>query len=303
MPGDRPAGHVLFISMFTKPVHRSRVRWLLLGSALLILAAVLLNTRAAAPARSAIARVALPLQAALSQLGNSVRSMFGAVGDAATLRERNAELEHALAALTIENLRLREVEAENARLRQLLNFAETHSSYSYKGGQVVGHVVNREPSNLVQSILIDLGSKSGIQPGMPVVTERGLVGRITDVYPNASRVLLITDSDSSVNALLQNTRLRGLLHGRAATDEGAVLDYLPPDQPVPIGDIVLTSGEGGRFPAGIPIGQVVAVEQNDVEMFQRAIVRTTVDFNSLETVLVVTNFVPSINLAQPTVTP
>jgi rod shape-determining protein MreC len=129
---------------------------------------------------------------------------------------------------------------------------------------------------------------------MPVVTELGLVGRVTDVYRSASRVLLITDSNSSVNAILQNARLRGILRGRV--DLNPVMDYLPQDEPVAVGDIVVTSGETGYFPKGVPVGQVIEVERNDVEMFQRAIVRTTVDFNTLETVLVVTNFEPKQDL-------
>ena len=109
--------------------------------------------------------------------------------------------------LTVENLGLKEVEAENARLRKLLGFAQTNPSFDYKGGQIVGRVVGSEPNSIIQSIVIDLGKSNGIEPGMPVVTERGLVGRITDVYNNSSRVLLINDSNSSVNTLLQNSRL------------------------------------------------------------------------------------------------
>lgn len=280
--------------MLQRTRRRPTLRWLLLGLMAIGVLALLLNTSVVAPARDAVARVTMPLQLALSRMGFGLRNTAGSLSDLATLRQRNSELEQAVASLTIENLRLREVEAENARLRRLLEFAEANPSYDYKGGQVTGRVVSSEAGGLIQSLLIDLGSKQGIQPGMPVVTERGLVGRITDVYSNASRVLLLTDSNSSVNGLLQNTRMRGILHGRGNLP--AVLDYLPPDQPVLIGDIVVTSGEGSRFPAGIPIGQVVEVEKNDVEMFQRAIVRTTVDFNSLETVLVVTNFVPEVDL-------
>lgn len=280
--------------MLQRTRRRPTLRWLLLGLMVLGVLALLLNTSLVAPARDAVARVTMPLQLALSRMGFGLRNTAGGLSDLATLRQRNSELEQAVASLTIENLRLREVEAENARLRRLLEFAEANPSYDYKGGQVTGRVVSSEAGGLIQSLLIDLGSKQGIQPGMPVVTERGLVGRITDVYNNASRVLLLTDSNSNVNGLLQNTRMRGILHGRGNLP--AVLDYLPPDQPVLIGDIVVTSGEGSRFPAGIPIGQVVEVEKNDVEMFQRAIVRTTVDFNSLETVLVVTNFVPEVDL-------
>ena len=206
------------------------------------------------------------------------------------MRSRNDELEKSVAELTVENLGLKEVEAENARLRKLLGFAQTNPSFDYKGGQIVGRVVGSEPNSVIQSIVIDLGKANGIEPGMPVVTERGLVGRITDVYNNSSRVLLINDSNSSVNTLLQNSRLRGILRGRAG--QQPIMDYLPQDNKVLVGDIVVTSGESGNFPAGVPVGQVVEVEQNDVEMFQRAVVRTTVDFDTLETVLVVTNFKP-----------
>jgi rod shape-determining protein MreC len=276
--------------MFQRTPRTHRGRWLLVGLALAAAVLIALNTPLLEPARNVSAGLTLPLQEVLSQAGNTVRGAFGGVGDIAVLRNRNRELEQLVAGLTIENLRLQEVEAENERLRQLLEFSDANPMYDYKGGQVIGRVVGSEPGNVVQSILIDLGKKDGIEPGMAVVTERGLVGRIDDVYSSMARVLLITDSNSSVNSMLQNTRMRGIVHGRAGLP--ALLDYLPPDEPVLVGDIVITSGEGGVLPAGIPIGQVLEVEQNDVEMFQRAVVRTTVDFNSLETVLVVTNFVP-----------
>lgn len=282
--------------MFNRTPRRARARWLALALLVAVGALVLSNSAVARPVRSVTARLTLPLQTGLSRLGNDLRTIFSTVDDLATLRQRNAELEALVASLTIENLRLSEVEAENERLRRLLEFANATTGNSYRGGQVVGRVVSREPGNLVESVLIDLGERHGIRAGMPVVTERGLVGRVSEVYNTTSRVLLITDSDSMVNAMLQSSRMRGILRGRA--NQPPVLDYLPPDRPVSVGDIVLTSGEAGNFPAGIPIGQVVSVEQNDVEMFQRAVVRTTVDFNSLENVLVVTNFVPIPDLAR-----
>lgn len=276
--------------MFERSRSRFSLRWWLLGALFVVAAVLLLNTSALRPVRDVVIQVTLPAQRVLHAAGSGVRNLVSNVGDAAALRERNAELEELVASLTIENVRLREVQAENVQLRSLLNFAEARPSFDYKGSQITGRVTSGEPGNVVQSILIDLGERNGVMPGMPVVTERGLVGRITDVYRSASRVLLITDSNSSVNTMLQNARLRGILRGR--TDQDPVMDYLPPDEPVIVGDIVVTSGEGGSFPKGIPVGQVVEVERNDVEMFQRAIVRTTVEFSTLETVLVVTNFVP-----------
>ena len=275
--------------MFNRPA-RQRFRWWPLALVLVIAAVILVNTQFSDAPRDVASRITLPLQRMLSGAGAGLREISGSFGDLATLRSRNGELEKSVAQLTVENLSLKEVEAENARLRKLLGFAQTNPSFDYKGGQIVGRVVGSEPNSIIQSIVIDLGKANGIEPGMPVVTERGLVGRITDVYNNTSRVLLITDSNSSVNTLLQNSRLRGILHGRAG--QQAIMDYLPQDNKVLVGDIVVTSGESGNFPAGVPVGQVVEVEQNDVEMFQRAVVRTTVDFDTLETVLVVTNFKP-----------
>ena len=275
--------------MFNRPA-RQRFRWWPLVLLLVVAAVILVNTQFTDAPRDIAGRITLPFQRVLSGAGAGLREISGSFGDLATLRSRNLELEKSVAQLTVENLGLKEVEAENARLRKLLGFAQTNPSFDYKGGQIVGRVIGSEPNSIIQSIAIDLGKANGIEPGMPVVTERGLVGRITAVYNNTSRVLLITDSNSSVNTLLQNSRLRGILHGRAG--QQPIMDYLPQDNKVLVGDIVVTSGESGNFPAGVPVGQVVEVEQNDVEMFQRAVVRTTVDFDTLETVLVVTNFKP-----------
>jgi rod shape-determining protein MreC len=284
--------------MLERPRTRRRIRWWPVVIVLLTALVILVNTQSIDAPRDLTARLTLPLQRLLRQAGNELRGATGAAGEAATLRERNVELEQTVAQLTVENLRLKEIEAENVRLRSLLQFRDVNPSFTYKGGQVVGRIVANEPTSIVKSILIDIGSSNGIEPGMPVVTERGLVGRVTDVYRNAARVLLITDSSSNVNTMLQNTRLRGILRGRAG--QLPIMDYLPQDQQILVGDIVVTSGEGGSFPIGIPVGQVVEVEQNDVEMFQRAAVRTTVDFDTLETVLVVTNFVsPSEQFGAP----
>ncbi|MCB0205615.1 MAG: rod shape-determining protein MreC [Anaerolineae bacterium] len=263
--------------------------WLVVVAAVAI-AVVLVSARFADGPRGLMTRFTLPAQSALRQVGNELRKATGSVGDLATLRERNQELEQLVAQLTVDNLRLNEVESENSRLRGLLQFARANSTFNYRGTQVVGRIVGSEPNSAIQSIVIDLGSAHGMESGMPVVTERGLVGRVTDVYTNASRVLLITDSNSSVNTMLQNARVRGILRGRAGQDP--IMDYLPQERKITEGDIVVTSGEGGNFPAGIPVGQVTEVLQNDVEMFQRGVVRTTVDFDTLETVLVITNFVP-----------
>jgi rod shape-determining protein MreC len=144
-------------------------------------------------------------------------------------------------------------------------------------------------------LIISVGSNDGMAKGMPVVTERGLVGRIVEVNSRASKVLLITDSSSSVNAIIQSSRATGLVEGQA--DGGLVMKYIPQPVTVNVGDIILTSGLGSTFPKHLVIGQVSAVYKRDIEMFQQAEIKPTVDFDRLEVVLIITNFEP-IEMAQ-----
>jgi rod shape-determining protein MreC len=155
---------------------------------------------------------------------------------------------------------------------------------------VIARVISKNPSNYLASITLDLGAEHGIKPGMPVVTERGLVGRIYKVRPLSATVLLITDPSSGVPALIQRNRLVGVVNGRAGS--APVMDYIPQDAEITVGDLIITSGLGGEFPKNLVIGQVVEVRQRDYEMFQQAMIRPTVNFDRLEFVQVITNFQP-----------
>jgi rod shape-determining protein MreC len=116
------------------------------------------------------------------------------------------------------------------------------------------------------------------------------VGRIVEVGFTSSKVLLIIDARSSVNALVQRSRASGVVEGILGGT--LAMKYISQDQEVSVGDVILTSGLGGNFPKGIVIGQVVGVHQQDIEMFQQAQVRPTVDLGHLERVLVITDFQP-----------
>jgi rod shape-determining protein MreC len=157
-----------------------------------------------------------------------------------------------------------------------------------RGAQIVGRVIGQESTNFLDILLLDLGQDHGVQIGMPVVTDQGLVGRIFEVNNFSSKVLLITDVNSAVNALLQSSRVAGIIRG---TPEGALLmDYIQQGVRISVGEIVLTSGLGGRFPRSIPIGRVVEIRQRDIDVVQQAVVQPLIDFNRLELVSVVTNF-------------
>jgi rod shape-determining protein MreC len=154
----------------------------------------------------------------------------------------------------------------------------------------VGRVIARDPSNLQRYIILDIGEEAGIARNMPVVTDRGLVGRISAVGVGWSRVLLIIDVSSSVNALTQSTRASGLVQGQV--DGSLVIRAIPQADTVSVGDTVFTSGLGGDLPRQILIGQITKVQRKDYDLYQVATVQPTVDFDHLEIVLVVTGFQP-----------
>jgi len=232
----------------------------------------------------------IPVQEKLTSVANSISDLVQATQDVRELRRRNEELQALADSLMIENVRLKEVEAENEVLRRLLKFTEANPLHSYRAAEVKGRVVSRDPSNFLSYLIIDVGSQQGIERGMPVVTERGLVGRITDVGSNWAKVMLIIDPSSSVNALVQSSRATGVVEGQVGG--GLVMKYIPQGATINVNDIILTSGLGGNFPSKLIIGQVTSVYQRDVEMFQEAHIRPTVDFSELEIVLVITNFLP-----------
>lgn len=236
-------------------------------------------------------RFVVPVQEKMTSLANSISDLTQTTQDIRELHRRNEELQGLADSLMIENVRLKEIESENETLRRLLGFTQANPTHSYKAAEVKGRVIGRDPSNFLSYLIIDSGSQQGIEKGMPVVTERGLVGRITDVGSNWAKVMLIIDPSSSVNALIQTSRATGVVEGQVG--RSLAMKYIPQGETVNVNDIVLTSGLGGNFPQKLIIGQVTALHQRDIEMFQQADIRPTVDFNNLEIVLVITNFLPA----------
>lgn len=206
--------------------------------------------------------------------------------DVASLRQRNAELEAEVARLQNQVIDLQQKVTETEILSALVDFARANPVYSYKAAAVIG----RDPSPFLSYVIINLGSNEGVLPGMPVVTDKGLVGRVDAVISEAARIQLITDSASAVNIRLQNTDTEAVLVGSIAGDLS--LDAIPQDADLESGDVVLTSGLGGGYPPNLLVGQVISVHRLDYELFQQASVQPNVDFNQLQYVLVITNFKP-----------
>ncbi len=237
---------------------------------------------------SLVTLVTAPGQSGLATLTNRLSESLTTLRNYRNLQKRVSELEQINHSLIVETLRLAEVERENQRLRELLAFAETRPGFELRGGQIIALAIGQNATNFLNYTMIDLGSYHGIEVGMPVVNEQGLVGRISSVTNTTSKVLLITDISSTVNAILQASRLTGIINGSPGSHP--VMGFIPQGAEVGVGEAALTSGMGGNFPKGIPIGQVVEVRQRDVNVVQEAVVRPTVDFGRLEFVMVITNF-------------
>lgn len=221
-----------------------------------------------------------------NRAAQTANDFFSNFSDNQSLRRRNAELEEALARSQAELVELREIASDAIRLAELLDYVSAVQNQETLTAEVIGY----DQNNLIRTIIIDKGVRDGVAVGMPVVTRQGLVGRIIDVTALASRVLLITDPSSNVSARLQISRAQGIVQGRLTGN--LRMGLIPLEAKVEVGDVVLTSGLGGNFPPDIVIGQVTSVRQFEFELNQEAEVRSLVNFDTLEFVLVITNFVP-----------
>jgi rod shape-determining protein MreC len=206
--------------------------------------------------------------------------------DLASMRQRNTELEAELARLQTQVIELQQRVTETEILSALVDFARANPEYTYVGATVIG----RDPSPFYRYVIINIGSNQNILPGMPVVTDQGLVGRVDAVIAEAARVQLITDAASAVNVSLPASDTEAILIGSVTGDLS--LDLIPQDATVQAGDVVLTSGLGGGFPPNLLVGQVVSIRNLDYELFQQASVQPKVDFSRLQFVLVIVNFQP-----------
>lgn len=216
----------------------------------------------------------------------AIQDFFTAPRDLILLRQRNAELENQVTSLQAQLIELQQKAAEAESLARLVAYARSNPESSYLAASVIG----RDPSPFLHYIIINSGSNDGVQRGMPVLTEQGLVGRVDAVIADAARVQLITDPASSVNVRLQNTNLQAVLSGSVTGDLS--LDLIPQDALIEEGGVVLTSGLGGGYPPDQIIGQIVNIRKREADLFQQAFVQPVVDFTRLEIVLIIINFRP-----------
>lgn len=207
--------------------------------------------------------------------------------------ERAGRLEEELQVLQGEAIKLEEQGEENLRLRGLLDLRDK-GTYPDGTEFKIAQVIAKSPTRWEAWVQIDLGSADGIRVGLPVVgatpsagetvAGKGLVGKVTSVTRHTAQVQLITDSESSVAAKIQGARAEGMVEGSVSGD--LIMDYVDRDIPVDPKLVIVTSGYGGIYPPDIPIGIVISVGEEDVNIYKEIEVQAFVDFRVLEEVMV-----------------
>ena len=203
----------------------------------------------------------------------------------AAAREEIAALEAQVAEQERELEELREIQNEAQLLREL--FGEAAQTPEYR--RVIADVIGQDTNPTMQSIIINKGVDDGVRTGMPVEAARGLVGQVYNATNHAAQVVLLTETASAIPVRLGTTRATGILRG-AGRGALPTIDWIDLQYDVQVGELVVTSGLDGKFPQNLVIGRVVDVTRNEAELFQQAVVQPAVDFRTLETLLVVTEF-------------
>ena len=200
--------------------------------------------------------------------------------------------------LKLKVARTAELEAENANLRQLLNYKKANLQFDLLPANVIG----RDSATWSSHIIINRGTDDGVQKNMTVITPDGLVGNIHEAYASYSEVELITDPRSAVGSIVQraDSRVAGIVKGSADSNSAINMTNIPQNANIVEGDTIITSGFGGIYPKGIPIGSVAAIKNDSGGLLQYATLYPCVDFQKLENVAVIINHR---EVAQPAATP
>jgi rod shape-determining protein MreC len=277
----------------SSPHRRSRAGLWFAGFTIVSLLMLLASsTEQARTLQQVTARALDPVRQTLSGIGGGIAGVFGAVGEIDRLRGENAELRVALAGAEQRIAELTEAARENEELRQLLGITE-----SLEMDLFPVRIISRDPSNFAWEVGIDAGSDDGIAEGMPVVANAdgagALAGTVVAVTPDTARVRFVVDTRSVVIALDQATRALGEVRGQAGGQ--LVMTNIPITEDVEVGATVVSAGltyeaAASRYPGGLLIGTVQAVEDDPNALTQTAFVRPAFDAASAERLLVVIGF-------------
>ena len=234
---------------------------------------------------NAASKLVMPIQNGLTYLKNTISGNNTFFTDINNLKQENEELSKKNSELEQSLRELESIKSENETLKEYLGLTEKYGEYN----TVPAYIINKDISNYSKTIVINVGKDDGIQENMTVIADQGLVGHVISVTSDTAKVRTIIDTSSSVSCLLSTTDESIVCKGTLEEESALKAMYIPDDDGIIQGDSVETSGLGGIYPKGIHVGSIKKVVNTKNAIDRYAIVETAVDFDKLDTVLVISN--------------
>ena len=216
-----------------------------------------------------------------------IQEGVGLFSDISELRQENKSLKAEIDKLNNERVEYERLQSENENFKNALDMKSQFTDFDFLGANVIG----RDSGNWFNIFLVDQGSTKGVEYNMPVITSKGLVGKVSASQPFSSKIMSIIEDGSAVSAVVAKTRDYVVVKGdvKLAKEGLCKLEYLPADIDLTQGDYIETSGVGGIYPKGIIIGRVKEVRAGDSDIDKYAIIEPAVDFKRLSEVIILKN--------------
>lgn len=230
-------------------------------------------------------KLVMPVQNGLTYLKNKVSGNSTFFTDINNLKMENQQLKNKNSELEQSLRELENIRTENETLKEYLGLSEKYGEYK----TVPGYIINKDISNYSKTIIINIGKKDGIEENMTVIANEGLVGHVISVTDNTAKVRTIVDTSSSISCLMSTNKDSIVCKGTLNNNSELKAMYISTDANLVQGDSVETSGLGGIYPKGIHVGTVKKIISTQNITDRYAIVETAVNFNKLNTVLVIKN--------------
>lgn len=232
-----------------------------------------------------VSKIISPIQNGITYLQNKISGNNNFFADINQLKQENQNLKQENSQLEQQLRELEILKAENETLKQYGELAEKYKSYK----TIPAYVINRDITNYSKTIVINVGKEDGVRENMTVIADKGLVGNVISVTSNTAKVQTILDSASATSAITSTTRDSMVCKGTIDGTSTLKSTYIAIDSEIIEGDSVETSGMGGIYPKGIHIGKITKVIEGKNKIDKTVEVQTAVNFEKLETVLIITN--------------
>ncbi|MGH9457860.1 MAG: rod shape-determining protein MreC [Thermoanaerobaculia bacterium] len=261
---------------------RPTLLFLVVLAVLFVLMSISQRTRVGGDTRTLFERTVMtlfsPVPKAVHEVGQTGLDVYHGYIDMRREVAQNIELRRRVAELTQENLMLRRSNSDLARMRSILSYSEQFTMPT-----LLAEIVLLDTSGRFKSAILDRGSEHGVEVNDVIVHPGGLVGRVVLTTRDLSKVQLVIDKASAVGVLVERTRRQAVVSG----GDGGLLEvrYIPNLTDIVAGDRLMTAGTDGVFPKGIPVGEVIEVDEGS-DLFKRVVAQPSVDFSSLEEVLI-----------------